>query len=322
MEIHTEATNLILNLPSVQAWPELQDLFRRGALPNMAAWKMPALACEAVGGTWEQAIPAAAALACLQLSIILIDDMLDADPRGEYQRIGAPMAANFAVALQAAGLEAIAHSEASQGVKLAGLSSLNRMLLTTACGQYGDVQNPADEETYWRVVQNKSSPFFGAALQVGALFGESSFEIADCLQQIGRLYGEMIQIHDDLNDAMAVPANADWLQGRSSLPILFAQQVTHPDQARFLELCQSISKPAALAEAQAILIRSGAISYCVDQLLGRYQLAKALFQRATLARGGALEGLLETQIQPVRELFKATGISPVEDEDESRSSID
>ncbi|CAG0977437.1 Octaprenyl diphosphate synthase [Anaerolineae bacterium] len=317
MNIHTQAVERILNLSSVQDWPALQELIKRGALPNGAVWKMPVLACEAAGGTWEQAIPAAAALACLQLSIILIDDLLDADPRGEYQRIGAPAAANFAAALQSAGLEVIMSSEASESVKLAALSSLNQMLLMTAFGQYGDVQNPSDEGAYWQVVQHKSSPFFGAALQIGALFGAAPAELANCLQQLGQLYGEMIQIHDDLNDAMAVPANADWLQGRSSLPILFAQRVAHPDQARFLELGQSISESAALAEAQSILIRSGAISYCVDQLLSRYQTAKALLQSASLARRDALEDLLEAQIQPVRELLKATGILPVQSEDES-----
>lgn len=322
MDIHTQAVERILHLPSVQDWPDLRELVTRGALPNAAVWKLPVLACEAVGGTEEQSLPAAAALACLQLSIILIDDMLDADPRGEHQRVGAPLAANFAAALQAVGLEMIIASEASQSVKLTALNALNHMLLATAFGQYGDVQNPADADAYWQVVQHKSSPFFGTALQIGALLGGASTELAACLQRLGQLYGEMIQIHDDLNDAMAVPANADWLQGRSSLPILFAQRVVHPDQARFLELCQSIAEPAALAEAQLILIRSGAISYCVDQLLERYQCAKALLQKAQVPQGAGLENLLEVQIRPVRELFKATGVLLAESEDELWSSVE
>ena len=308
MEIHDRAVDFVLDLPSVRAWPEFQDLLKRGALPNVAVWTMPVLACEAVGGNPERAIPAAAALACLQLSIILVDDLLDADPRGEYRRIGAPATANLAVALHAAGLEVIMRSEADGAVKLAALSSLNQMMLTTAHGQHWDVQNSTDEIAYWRLVQTKSSPFFGAALHIGALYGGASLEITERLRQIGHLHGEMIQIHDDLNDTMAVPANPDWVQGRSPLPILFARLVEHPDRERFTELCRSVGDPEILAEAQAILIRSGAISYCVDQLMHRYQTAEEMLKAVPLVHHAGLEALLETQIEPVRELFQAIGI--------------
>jgi len=297
----------ILDLSIVRVWPELQDLLRRGVLPNTAVWKMPMLACEAVGGKPEQAMPVSAALACLQLSIILIDDLLDADPRGEYHRIGAPATANLAVALQAAGLEVIMQSEADPIIKSAAVDSLNQMTLTTALGQYLDVQNCADEDAYWRLVRTKSSPFFGAALHVGALYG-GALATAERLRQIGYLYGEMIQLHDDLRDTMAVPANPDWAQGRSPLPILFAQIVEHPDRARFLQLRPSASNPDALAEAQVILIRCGAISYCVDQLIRRHQRAKEMLRSMTLVYRDGLEALLEAQIRPVQELFRAVGI--------------
>lgn len=88
-----------------------------------------------------------------------------ADPRGEYHTIGAPATANLASALQAVGLEAIMQSEVDQAVKSAALDSLNQMMLITAWGQYLDVQNCADEDACWRLVQAKSSPFFGVALQ-------------------------------------------------------------------------------------------------------------------------------------------------------------
>ncbi|HLF27089.1 MAG TPA: polyprenyl synthetase family protein [Anaerolineae bacterium] len=320
MELHTQALDFALDLPFLRAWPEVQELLQRGAPPNAAVWKMPLLACEAVGGTPDQVIPVSAALACLQLNIILIDDLLDADPRGEYHRIGAPATANIAAALQAAGLEAIMQGGVNDSVKLAALSRLNQMMLTTAFGQHFDVQNPADEEAYWRVVRTKSSPFFGAALQLGALFAGASAETAAGLGQIGQLYGALIQIHDDLDDAMAVPANADWLQGRSSLPILFARLVDHPDRPRFLELCRSASDSENLAEAQAILIRCGAISYCVDQLTRRYDQAEELLRDIPLAHRAGLADLLEAQIRPVREFFRAAGVMPPNAAEESRET--
>ena len=65
----------------------------------------------------------------------------------------------------------------------------------------------------------------------------------------------MVQIHDDLNDSLAVPANPDWTLGRAPLPILFAQVVNHPDRTRFHELRGVIAEPAALALANACSLR-------------------------------------------------------------------
>ncbi|MBM2851139.1 MAG: hypothetical protein HW418_4081, partial [Anaerolineales bacterium] len=301
----------LLNQPTLPIWPDMREGLQRMADRRPRDWRLPVVACEAVGETPEQALPAVAAIACLQLSIILIDDLLDADPRGEYHRLGSPAAANLAAAFQAAGLEAVAQSDIDQVAKLAALRSLNAMALTTALGQYWDTLNPADEEGYWRLVQTKSSPFFGAALHVGALFGGAPPEVAEQLRQIGMLYGEMIQIHDDLSDALAVPANPDWTLGRSPLPILFAQVVDHPDRARFLELRQAIPDAEALAEAQSILIRCGAVSYGVHQLLTRYQSAAAMLRAMSLLQPAGLQVLLDDVVAPVQKLFAELGVEAI-----------
>lgn len=305
MDIFEQIINYFLNTPRVDSWEEMRTLFRRIASRRPDHWLLPVKACEAVGGTPDQAIPAAVAFACSHISIILVDDMLDSDPRGEYQRIGAPVAANLACAFQSAGLTALAQCAGETEPKLMALASLNQMILTTALGQYWDIQCPTDEADYWRIVRTKSSPFFGAALHIGALLGGTSVETAKGLKELGDLYGELIQIHDDLNDSLAAPANPDWTQGRLSLPILFAQAVEHEEQARFLELRQEITDDAALLEAQDILIRCGAISYCVDQILRRQQTAQGIIAALALPRRDVLESLLEEVVAPVRKLFDA-----------------
>jgi geranylgeranyl pyrophosphate synthase len=171
-----------------------------------------------------------------------------------------------------------------------------------------DIQNPEDEVSYWQVVENKSAPFYGCALHLGALFGGAETDAARSLERLGQLYGEIIQIHDDLNDTMAVPANPDWVQGRKPLPILFALTVKHPDQARFLKLHQNISNENALQEAQEILIKCGAISFCVDQLLRRYQTAQDIFSKTPLRDKWAVGSLIEAVIAPVWKLFETLGI--------------
>ena len=179
MDIYEQIADFFSKLPGSNAWDEMTALFLRLASHKPHHWLLPVKACEAVGGMPEGAVPAAVAIASSHISIILVDDMLDSDPRGEYQRIGAPAAANLACAFQAASLEAIARSERESLVLLLAIASFNRMYLMTALGQSLDVQCPADEEAYWHIVQTKSSPFFGAALYIGALLGGASVETAE-----------------------------------------------------------------------------------------------------------------------------------------------
>jgi geranylgeranyl pyrophosphate synthase len=310
MDIYQSTVDYLLTFPIFDSWQEMRRILQQFASKRPRDWQLPVIVCQAVGESAEKAIPASAALACALISIILVDDMLDDDPRGEYHRIGSGRASNFALAFQAAGMDALLTSGASLSTRLEALDSLNRMIRITAHGQELDVQNPADEASYWRVVENKSAPFFGCAIHLGALLAEADQDVTRNLEQLGRIYGEMIQIHDDLNDTMAVPANPDWLQQRKPLPILFALTVDHPDQARFIELYKDISVGNALHEAQEILIRCAAVSYCVDQLIRRHQMTQDLLNKTPLVNKKVVDSLIEGVIAPVRKLFETLGISP------------
>jgi len=306
MDLFSQVVRDFSVLSCMESWDEARELFQQAASRKPDHWLIPVRACEAVGGTQEQAVPAILAIGCAHVGILLVDDMLDDDPRGDYHRMGMPAASNMACAFQAAALYALSRSIEDQHSRLAAMSSFNEMFLSTAFGQSLDVQSPADESAYWKVARTKSSPFFGAALQVGALAGGGTPETAEQLKKLGCLYGEIIQIHDDMHDSMETPANPDWIQGRSPLPILFASQVKHPKQGRFLELSRDITDPVALQEAQEILIRCGAISYCADRLIRKHQTAKGLLNRISLFNPEPLASLLDEVIAPVHELLRAT----------------
>jgi geranylgeranyl pyrophosphate synthase len=310
MDLYQSTVDYTLTLPVMKSWPELQTLLTKTASMKPRHWELPVKACQAAGGSVEQAIPAVAAIACAQISIILIDDMLDEDPRGEHHREGLAKVANYAAAFQTASLEALFYNSKQTISRFSDLRNLNRMIFMTAFGQHLDIQNPSDEIAYWRIVENKSAPFFGAALYHGAVSGRASNKVIHGLERLGRLYGEMIQIHDDLHDTMAVPANPDWIQKRLPLPILFAKIVEHPDRIKFLELCEDISKPEALSDAQDILVRSGAISYCIDQLLYRHQVAQAVLASIPLVHPKIVMQLLEEVVTPVWRLFQSMGRPP------------
>jgi geranylgeranyl pyrophosphate synthase len=303
MELYTATWDYLTSLPTVQGWPALKEVVRRGIQNKPAHWWLPARACLATGGTMQQALPAVFAMASLFLNIVLVDDMLDEDPKGQHHHFGCAPAANMASALQALGYDAIARTMLPLQTQAIIFEQLNRMILLTTSGQYLDTQNPCDEESYWRVTRTKSSPYFATSFFVGAMMSGSPEALAHKLGEIGAIYGEMIQINDDLSDVLAVPANPDWLQGRFPLPILYATLVPHPERERFMALRQRVHEEAALCEAQEILIRCGAISYGIDQLLRRGQRIEQLLAQTPLARPEMIKEMMQRVIEPVQKLL-------------------
>jgi geranylgeranyl pyrophosphate synthase len=308
MEIYSSAIELLVKHSSAQSWLDMQTAFRRASNKRPVAWNFPVKACESLGAKGELAMPAVAAITCVHMAIILVDDILDDDPRGEYLHIGAGRAANLAVGLNALGMRILVEAKGLVEAKqVQAVVALNQMIGGTAAGQDLDVQNTQTEEGYWAVTRAKSSPYFAAALFIGALFGGAELAVATQLKRLGEIYGEIMQIHDDLNDCLQSPANVDWASGRSPLPILFAQIVDHPERERFIQLRKQVGDPTLLEEAQSILVRSGAISYSVHQLTARHQQAEELLQQIKLADASPLQELLDEAIAPVKNLFSSVG---------------
>lgn len=306
MEIFTQLVEEFSKLPHVMDWYELKAVFQRAANGKPKHWLLPLLVCEATGGDDNQALPAILAIACGHISIILVDDMLDNDPRGIHVGAGKAGTANMASALQSAAGIAISNSGMDSMTKLRSMEAVNGMFMTTSLGQDWDVKTVLeDEETYWKIARAKSSPFFSTAFEVGALAGGASLELAVQIKELGVIYGEMIQIHDDLDDSLATPAKPDWNAGRASLPILFAQLVDHPARSRFGELrLLAPEQASALEEAQGILIQCGAVSYCIHELLERYDRAKGLISAMRMERRDVLEKIFNDVTQPVFRLLE------------------
>jgi hypothetical protein len=137
--LYTQINDYVVAVSIAREWPDLQAIFARAAGDRRIL--LPLIACQAVGGSTDDAVSSGAAIACAYIGIILIDDLLDEDPRGAYHRIGAPAAANLGAAFQVAAAQAILHGTAAPQAKLAALHGLAHMLLSTALGQHWDAQN-------------------------------------------------------------------------------------------------------------------------------------------------------------------------------------
>lgn len=288
----------ILALPEMAMWPEIEILFPAEGPVRKIDWLLPGIGAKAVGGRAEDTYPAMAAIACVQINIILVDDMLDEEPDGAHHTMGAGRTANLALALQAAAHLLIDRCPLPASRRAAAALALSQMSLATAAGQEMDVQNLAGEEAYWAIVQAKSTPFYGTSLQIGGILGGAPKETNQALYRIGELLGEAIQIFDDLEDAFQKPANPDWAQGRNNLVLLYGLTAGYPEKGRFLELKDKFHDPNCLAEAQEILIRCGALAYAAYQLAARHREIRSTMAQFSLPHPEELESLIFNQLRP------------------------
>ncbi len=282
----------------------MDNILRRAANSGSRDWLVSRWVCEALGGSESQAIPATGAIVCSQISIMMIDDMLDNDARGEHTRIGHAQAANLAAGFQALGAESLLAADLDEMAMVLALKSLNEMILKTALGQKLDTANPDTEETYWQMLSLKSAPFYETSFYLGALSAGAPLPEAEAIRDLGAVYGIMVQIHDDIYDTMKSPANADWMEGRYPLPLLFAHAVDYPEKEQFRKLKARVGEDeGALREAQSLLIRIGAISYCVHQLVQRYESARDKMAELPQAQAAGLAKLFRDLIEPVTDVF-------------------
>lgn len=300
-------------LPEIAAWPDALDLVERAVhQERLSIWELPFLACRAVGGEEEDALPAAAAVLAAVTSIHLVDDLLDDDPRGDFRRLGAAQAANLALAFQAAGHRLLDGATAvpERLARLHGL--LAEAALATAGGQALDARGVGVEADYWRAVEGKTPPLFACALALGAVLGGAGPPVVDGVARLGAALGKLVQVSDDAADALATPASADWRRPRGNLALLYALTADHPDREAFALLAAASDDPGALERAQRIVLQSGALSYCAYHILAFAHEARELLAGLAVPDPSPLAGLLEEHLRPLEALLREVGVEAPE----------
>lgn len=303
----------VRQLPEISNLPEILDLIERaGHREGVSVWDYPFASCLAVGSTEAAALPGAAAVFCSLLSIHLVDDMLDEEPYGDFRRLGAGQTANLALALQAAGHHLLSDVSLDPAISAAAQRVLARMSLGTAYGQGLDLREAGSEDEYWRIVEAKTPPLFGAASEIGALLGGAPAAVTARLERFGRILGRFIQVSDDLADALQTPAKVDWNRPRNNLAILYALTARHPARERFREVAARSGDPAALAEAHQILLKSGAISYCTFKMFELSQEAQEILDRTPLHNPEPMAKVLRLNLRPLHRLLETLGVEEPE----------
>jgi geranylgeranyl diphosphate synthase type I len=265
------------------------------------------LCCQASGGDWTTALPAAAAVELLHNFTLIHDDIQDRSPERRHRATvwalwGTAQAINAGDALHAIAHQAVL-GLAERGVPAERVLAAARTL-TTAClqivdGQVRDLQfetqSAVSLDDYRAMIARKTAALIGAACALGALVGGAGADRIAAYQTFGEQLGLGFQIVDDIlgiwgeAHRTGKPAADDLYKHKKTLPLLYALQTAPPDDARRLRAL--LHKPDLSADEVTAII--AILDACGAQAFARAE--------ARRARDAALRALAQADpLEPAR----------------------
>lgn len=260
-------------------------------------------ACEAVGGDWGNALPAAAAIELIHNFSLIHDDIQDKSYErrnrptvwvkwGEEQAINAGDAM-YALA-QLALVDLLKRDVPAEKI-VTLYRIINKASLTLCNGQYLDIEfeKRLDVNTsqYMEMIDKKTACLFEAALWTGALLGTDDEQKVRSLRAFGRNLGLAFQIHNDIlgiwakEEANRESPYTDVYNRKKTLPIIYAlEHANETDRGRMLDIYARDGMVARdVRRVISILNRTGARRYAERTRKKYYQQATKNLAQAGLA---------------------------------------
>ena len=213
-------------------------------------------ACEAVGGDWNRAIPAAASIELIHNFSLIHDDIQDGDTVRHHRPTlwycwGHSHGVNAGAAMNVLAHLALFQNGAAPLPATTGLE-VSR-ILTNACAQMieGQVLDLSYEqrasvcvEDYLLMIGKKTGALLESALHIGAVIGSRNEATIEGMRRFGKGVGLLFQVRDDilgawgLEEATGKPAASDLHRRKKSLPVVHAlwNAKDSPSGQRFAEI--------------------------------------------------------------------------------------
>lgn len=259
------------------------------------------LAAKLFGKVTDATYHAAVSLELLHTASLVHDDVVDesverrgqASVNAKYNNKVAVLSGDF---LLATALVQVAKTRNFGIVDV--VSFLGKDLADGELLQLSNVSNlEFSEEVYFDVIRKKTATLFAACTMAGALSAGVSDEMVEKARIFGEVIGICFQIRDDIFDyydskEIGKPTGNDMLEGKLTLPVLYALNSTHDDEAA--TLARKVKKGDACAEEIMHLIefakRHGGIEYAEQKMQECRQ--RALGQLADLPDGEVKTALI------------------------------
>ncbi len=214
--------------------------------PLLCLWS-----CQAVGGNWRDALPAAAAIELIHNFSLIHDDIQDNSEarRGRatiWKLWGMPQAINAGDAMFVLAQQAM--NELPSSLSLAQYIAIQRVFHAATFkltqGQYLDLgYERADQVTlddYFEMIGGKTAALLAGACEIGARLGTNDAQLYRTLANYGEQLGIAFQIADDVLGLWGNPevtgksARTDLLSRKKSYPVLYAMQSEQGQELRSL----------------------------------------------------------------------------------------
>ncbi len=255
-----------------------------------------AQACEAQGGDWHQALPAAAAIELLHIFTLIHDDIEDHvhTRRGRptlWAVWGEPQAINAGDALFTLAYRSLFNLQTAQVPPETVLRAVNRytdVILQITEGQHLDLsfeaESQVDEVAYLTMIRGKTAALLGLACELGGILAGASEARLAALQEFGVGLGMAFQMQDDLlglwgnPEQTGKPVGSDLRNRKKTLPILHGMARS----ADFMALLTTTSAidDADIVRGLALLEVIGSREYVQAQALAHHQAALDALERS------------------------------------------
>ena len=268
------------------------------------------LACQAAGGEWKDALPAAAAVELIHNFSLIHDDIED---NGQFRRgrptvwkiWGEAQAINTGDAMFALANTSLLNmaETASPKAALEAGKLFHTTCLRLTQGQHLDIafedQDQVELETYWQMVGGKTAALLAFSLEVGALCAKVDPKIQMHYRDFGHHLGMAFQVQDDIlgiwgeEELTGKSTTGDLVTRKKTLPVLFGLA----QDGEFAKVWSSGEiKPENAPQLAEILHREGGRAYTQSSADRMTDLSLVALEKAN-PQGEAGEILKETARQ-------------------------
>lgn len=223
------------------------------------------LACQAAGGDWQSALPAAAAVELLHNFSLIHDDIEDNSRfrRGRptvWKIWGEAQAINTGDAMFAlANASLLNLTEKVPPERVLKASKLfQAACLRLTQGQHLDIafedQEQVELETYWQMVSGKTAALLAFSFEAGALCAGADSDIQTHYQEFGHYLGLAFQVQDDIlgiwgkEERTGKSTTGDLVTRKKTLPVLYGLAQKKSFQAGWIKGEITPDKALQLAE--------------------------------------------------------------------------
>ncbi len=254
------------------------------------------LTCEAVGGGYHLAIPAACAVELVHNFTLIHDDIEDDSLERRHRPTlwsiwGKPQAINAGD-----GMYAVAHLAMlrTKGVSQEKVTRAN-LLLDEAClrlceGQYLDIHYEGrldiSIEDYLEMVRRKTAALFECSTHIGAILGTEDESLVERFRCFGERIGLAYQIRDDVLGIWGEKRakDTDIRKRKKTLPVVYAlERARGAEREKLLEIYrQEVINEGDAKEVIRILSQLGAEGYAQEMAGNYYQEALSELEMANL----------------------------------------